>query len=69
MVKLLKNTILMPNNINFTEEERNTFAMSFLVFALSDPRAKALIDSKSPVKTILDLYKDRPFIDLNPENQ
>lgn len=53
----------------FTEEERDIFAMSFLVFVLSDLRAKALIDSKSPVKIILDLYKDRPYLDLNSSNQ
>lgn len=53
----------------FTEEERDLFAMSFLVFALFDPRAIALRESNFPTKSILDLYKDRAYIDPNPANQ
>lgn len=53
----------------FTEEDRDLFAMSFLVFALTDTRAQALLKAKTPLKTILDLYKDRPFLDLDPSKQ
>jgi transcriptional regulator with XRE-family HTH domain len=44
------------------EQERDEFALSFLVFALTDPRAQALIQARSPVTAILDLYKDRPYL-------
>lgn len=53
----------------FTEEERDLFAMSFFVFALTDPRAQALIEAGTPPKSILDLYKDRPYLDMDTSKQ
>jgi glycyl-tRNA synthetase alpha subunit len=51
------------------QEERDVFAMSFLVFALFDPRAQALINARSPAGAILALYKDRPSLDPDTSNQ
>lgn len=53
----------------YTQEDRDLFAMQFLLFALHDPRAKALIESHTPVGIILDLYKDRPYLDLDTSKQ
>lgn len=53
----------------YTEEDRDLFAMSFLVFALYDPRAVALRDAHSPAGAILDLYKDRAYIDPDTSKQ
>ena len=43
-------------------EDKDLFALSFLVFALTDPRAQALLQAHSPTGAILALYKDRPFL-------
>lgn len=53
----------------FTEEERDLFAMSFYLFALTDPRAQALIEARTPTGAILALYKDRAYIDNDPSKQ
>lgn len=53
----------------YTEEDRDLFACSFLVFALFDPRAKALVEANTPVGKILDFYKDRAFIDPDTSKQ
>lgn len=52
-----------------TKDERDIFAMSFLVFALYDPRAKELIKLKGGTRAILDLYENRTYLDQNPSNQ
>lgn len=57
------------NQPKFTEEDRDVFAMSFYVFAMTDPRAIALREAHSPIGSLLDLYKDRPFLSLDPSNQ
>lgn len=54
---------------HFTEEERDLFAMSFLVFVLSDARAQALIKVKTPTKALLDLYKDRAYLHEDGSHQ
>lgn len=51
------------------ETERDVFAMGFLVFALTDLRAQALIEAGSSVKAILDFYKDRAFVDNDSSKQ
>jgi len=53
----------------YTEDEKELFAMQFVVFALTDPRAQGLIAAKSPVGAILDLYKDRAYIDEDTSKQ
>lgn len=61
----------MPNSkdLKFTEEERDVFAMSFLVFALFDPRAQALIQAGTPAGAVVALYKDRAYIDEDTSKQ
>jgi hypothetical protein len=61
--------IPMKEERKFTEEERDVFAMSFLVFALFDPRAQALIKAGTPAGAVLDLYKDRPYLDEDTSKQ
>lgn len=53
----------------YTEEERDLFAMSFFVFAMTDPRAQALIEAGTPTKAILDFYKDRSYLDMDTSKQ
>lgn len=51
-------------------EERDNFAISFAVWALHDPQAKAYQEAGITAYGLLEKYKSRPFIDtINIQNQ
>ena len=72
----LPNMFTCPNNYHIgeankmvTEEERDNFAIAFLVFASCDPRAKALLEARTPPGKVLDFYKDRAYLDNDTSKQ
>ena len=50
-------------------EEKDNFACAFLVFAMCDPLAKALLEAKTPPAKVLEFYKDRAYLDTDPSKQ
>lgn len=55
---------------HISKEDADNFAMSFVVWALHDPQAKAYLEAGCTTYQLLEKYKNRPYIDTaNPSNQ
>lgn len=55
--------------INELGEEADNFAIRFAIWVKHDPQAQAYQEAGVTAHKLLELYKDRPYIDTNPNNQ
>lgn len=58
-----------PTDMVCNEEDRDIFAMSFCVWLLCDPIAQGLIAAKVTAYSLLQHYKDRPYLDQDTSKQ
>lgn len=55
---------------HISKKDADNLAMSFVVWALHDPQAKAYLEAGCTTYQLLEKYKSRPYIDTaNPSNQ
>lgn len=67
--KILPTESLESSPTQAGEGERDQFAMAYARWAMYDPQAKAYREARVTASKLLELYKSRPYIDTNPNNQ
>lgn len=55
--------------MTYTEEERDNFAIAYAIWVKYDAQAQMYLDSGVTAYKLLELYKDRPFINTDPSKQ
>jgi len=59
----------MSEERKYTEEERDNFAIAYAIWCMFDPQAKAYRETGCSAYKLLQLYKDRPYINTDPSVQ